>query len=165
LRDKAWARRFARNCGGDLGITRAGPRYRFPIRIWTPTRVPKRAQRTVTVPADRVVKDCPQGESPWKPIVNVPQGSTIQEMADSDRLIWGKPVSPSENAKKSGTDSPSRADRDVPATPLRAYPSMAPAHGPDLPASVAGTNCTVEDGRVVALALDGQDLMQAPQPF
>ena len=50
LRDKAWARRFART-SGDLGITRAGPRYRFPIRIWTPTRVPQKARRlSVTVP-------------------------------------------------------------------------------------------------------------------
>jgi hypothetical protein len=76
LRDKAWARRFARNCGGDLGITRAGPRYRFPIRIWTPTRVPKRAQRTVTVPADRVVEDCPQPESPYKPVQYIKQETT-----------------------------------------------------------------------------------------
>ena len=133
MRDKAWARRFARHCGGDLGITHAGPRYRFPIRIWTPTRI-KRTQRTVTVPADRVVKDCPQPDPPeYRPIQ------------------YG---------------SPSRADRDVPATPVRASPSMAPAHGlTTVQRSAAGTNCTVEDGRVVALNLDGRDLMQAPQPF
>ena len=65
-----------------------------------------RIRMPVTVPADRVVKDCPQPDPPeYRPIQ------------------YG---------------SPSRADRDVPATPVRASPSMAPAHGPDLPASVAG---------------------------
>jgi hypothetical protein len=67
--------------------------------------------------------------------------------------------------------SPSRADRDVPATPVRAPCSLSPAEGPRRAVlscnavSAAGTHCTVEDGRVIALTLDGEDLMQVPQPF
>jgi hypothetical protein len=60
LRDKAWARRFASKCGGDLGITHAGPSYKVPFRYWKPSRIP-----TIT----RMVRDCPQADEPWREVV------------------------------------------------------------------------------------------------
>jgi hypothetical protein len=74
MHDKCWARRFART-PGDAGIVRTGKRYRMPIDIWKPVVVPSNQRRwNITVPKSRPpVRDCPQGEKPWKPLVIVPQ--------------------------------------------------------------------------------------------